>query len=82
MHISWICKRSCNKCLQDVEVRDQHSIYYTKHCGNYMGITKAKTYGVTEYKKQDNDVAVLLTHEKEDNESSPKQETANKQPKN
>jgi hypothetical protein len=39
---------------------------------------KAKTYGVTKDNKQDDDVTIELTHKEENNESIPKQETANK----
>ena len=48
MHIPWICKRSCSKCLQNVEIRDKCGNYYLRHCVVEQAIWRIHGYNKSE----------------------------------
>jgi hypothetical protein len=65
----------------NIVIITQNIVWLNKLYGDYMGITKTKTYRVIENENQNSNLEIELIHKEEDNESILNQETANKNQK-
>ena len=65
----------------NVVIITQGIVQLNKLYGDYMGITKAQTYGIMEDENLHNNFEIELIHEEENNESISNQETTNKKQK-